>query len=147
MKLGLVTLGPLLGVFFASFAMEGIVIKMPNADVLRERLANIGMRPVMEKTKIVEQLAKQKKPIGYIMGVVDIAMKDYHRHLNETHPISGASLGWSREDAIRLGRQMILRALLEDDYPEALKKLIPVTPNNIGNWRDSDSSDNIFDGW
>ncbi len=70
MKLKRIALGVLLSIFSVGFAMDIEKIKMPSAQILKDRLHKRGLDDVAKKTDIIEKLAGKETGIFGIAVVV-----------------------------------------------------------------------------
>ena len=91
---------------------QAVLVKLPNAEILSERLSSKGFGHFAEKTQIVNQLANQELEVLGVMVAVDLALSDYHENLN--NPTMAASM--------EMNKPVLLNLILKDS-PKALEEL------------------------
>jgi hypothetical protein len=116
---------------------EDILITMPDAQTLTARLNGIeGLSDFAAKTKIIEDLAGEKKyPLG-VVNSLNQAMGDYLKKQVHLCPPQQKK---SYEKTVVMRRSAILQVLLKD-HPEALKSL-----EKIGQYNPSQAKPNSLE--
>ncbi len=110
MNLKNISIGCLLSV--TTFVCFAAPVQIPSAEILKKRLADVGLEHFAEKTSIVKNLAGQsKEPIGVAMSI-ERAISDYAEYIKNPIVLTTTNM---------LKPQMF-EAILKD-YPEALKEL------------------------
>lgn len=91
----------------------GVLVKMPSADILRERLAEVRESCLANKTTILSDLADVEKEHEEIWEIIEKSMHDYASTKSFDEMCKGGFFS---------GKPRIVKILLQD-YPQAVEEL------------------------
>jgi hypothetical protein len=106
----------LLALFGVSFSCHAVLVKMPSAKILAERLEEMHLGYFAQKTNIVEDLAGQEKEAIAVVVALNVAFLSYSKVLRE-NPHAGML-----EFQVNLLKLDLLNTLLQD-FPDAIEEL------------------------
>ena len=107
----------------------GVIVKMPNAQILHQKIEFLGLRYFNEKTHLIDNLANKELNAVQVAFAIERALDKFSEHIKNNPTMAEASL-------IMLSlKPFLLKSLLED-FPEAIKELedmdlLPKQNNNL----------------